>query len=289
MAGAMVTTNVLQTLVAMGLRALRERVVLPQIVNRNVEGDIVGQKVGATVNVGLPAAVTTRAVVADVVPPAVTAVTPTSVAVTLDQWQEAPFAMDDKGLAQVQRGIVPMQVSEAIKSLANTIDNFLWGLTHDGNGFFGYVGTAATTPFATDLTTLTQAIKLAEEQLMPIDVEDTFLIVNPAAKANMMLLRQVADASVRGSDETVVRGQIGEIMGVTAVTAGGTTSGTTERVVIAAGMATLTVAPTFWPTISPSPFRLTILGKTTRSLSARRPIAPRVCKIFVVTMVPAIA
>jgi hypothetical protein len=217
MAGTLVTTNILQTLVSMGLRALRERVVLPRIVNRNVEGDIVGQRVGATVNVAIPAAVATRAVVADVVPPAVTAVTPTSVAVTLDQWQEAPFAMDDKALAQVQRGIVPMQVSEAVKSLANTIDNFLWGLTHDGNGFYGYVGTAGTAPFATDLTQLTQAIKLAEEQLMPIDVEDTFLVLNPAAKANMMLLRQVADASARGSTQTVVRGQIGEIMGVTAV------------------------------------------------------------------------
>ena len=217
MAGTMVTTSILQTLVSMGLKALRERVVLPQIVNRDVEDDIVGQKFGSTVNVALPAAVATRSVSPDVVPPAVTAVTPTSTAVTLDQWKEAPFAMSDKAITQVKSGIVPMQVSEAIKSLANTIDNFLWGLTHGGGGFFGYVGTAATVPFATDLTTLTQAVKLAEEQLMPIDVEDTFLIVNPAAKANMMLLRQVADASVRGSDQTVVRGQIGEIMGVMGV------------------------------------------------------------------------
>jgi len=217
MAGTLVTTNILQTLVSMGLKALRERVVLPQIVNRNVEEDIVGQKVGATVNVAIPASIATRTVAPDVVPPAVTAVTPTSVAVTLDQWKEAPFAMSDKALAQVQRGIVPVQVSEAVKSLANTIDNFLWGLTHAGGGFFGYVGTAGTDPFATDLTALTQAIKLAEEQLMPIDVEDTFLIINPAAKANMMLLRQIADVSARGSDVTAVRGRIGEIMGVTAV------------------------------------------------------------------------
>jgi len=217
MAGALVTTNIVQTLVTMGLKALRERVVLPRIVNSNVQGDITGARRGATVNVAVPAAVAVRAVAPDVVPPAVTAVTPTSVGVTLDQWYESPFAMDDKGLAQVQAGIVPMQVSEAIKSLANNIDNFLWGLAHDGNGFFGYVGTAGTAPFTTDLTALTQAIKLAEEQLMPIDAEDTFLILNPAAKANMMLLRQVADASARGSNETVVRGQIGEIMGVTAV------------------------------------------------------------------------
>ena len=217
MAGAMVTTNVVQTLVSMGLKALRERVVLPRIVNSNVQGDITGASRGATVNVAVPAAITTRTVAPDVVPPAVTAVTPTSVAVTLDQWEEAPFAMDDKGIAQVLDGIIPMQVSEAIKSLANTIDNFLWGLTHGANGFFGYTGTAGTAPFATDLSQLTTAIQLAEEQLMPIDVEDTFLILNPAAKANMMLIRQVSDASARGSNITSLRGEIGEIMGVTAV------------------------------------------------------------------------
>ena len=269
MAGAMVTTNITQTLVTMGLNALRQRVVLPRIVNRNVQGDITGVKVGATVNVAIPAAITTRTVAPDVVPPAVTAVTPTSVGVTLDQWEEAPFAMDDKGLAQVQDGIVPMQVSEAIKSLANTIDNFLWGLTHDGGGFFGYAGTAATVPFATDLTTLTQAIKLAEEQLMPIDVEDTFLIVNPAAKANMMLLRQVADASVRGSDQTVVRGTIGEIMGLTGVMSQNVpshTSGTdltgaiNDTTGLAVGTTTL-VVDGFSPAVQPGDI-ITIAGDT---------------------------
>ena len=73
----------------------------------------------------VPSAITTRSVTADVVPPAVTAVTPTSVAITLDQWKEAPFAMSDQAISQVQQGIIPMQMSEAVKSLANTIDGYL--------------------------------------------------------------------------------------------------------------------------------------------------------------------
>lgn len=250
MAGALVTTNILQTLVSMGLRALREKVVLPRIVNRNIEGDIVGQKRGATVNVSIPASISARAVVPDVVPPAVTAVTPTSKAVTLDQWYEAPFAMDDKGLAQVQRQIIPDQASEAIKAIANQIDTYLWGLTHGTDGFYGFVGTPGTTPFASDLSELTEAIRVAEEQLMPIDMEDTWLVVNPAAKANAMLLRQVSDASMRPGSPTLVRGQIGEIMGVMGVvsqnvpshTAGSDLVGAiNDAGAIAAGVKTLTV------------------------------------------------
>ena len=42
MAGSLVTTNVVQTAVAMGLDALRQQVVLPRIVNRSYEQDIVG-------------------------------------------------------------------------------------------------------------------------------------------------------------------------------------------------------------------------------------------------------
>jgi hypothetical protein len=79
MAGALVTTNMLQTLVAMGLSALRERIVLAKNVNRDYEGAHLAAKMGATVNIMVPAAIATRDVAPDVVPPAVTAVTPTSV------------------------------------------------------------------------------------------------------------------------------------------------------------------------------------------------------------------
>src|SRR6188474_1945327 len=126
MAGALVTTNILSTLAAMGLATLRERLALVLVANREYERMITSATRFATVNVAVPAEVATRVVAPDVVPPAVTAVTPTSIPVTLDQWYEAPFAMDDKGLIQVDQGILPMQAKEAVKSLANTIENSLW-------------------------------------------------------------------------------------------------------------------------------------------------------------------
>ena len=208
MAGALVTTNILQTVVAMGLMALREKVVLARIVNRNYERAITGAKRGNTVDVAVPSAIATRTVDPDVVPPSVTAVTPTVVPIVVDQWKEAPFALDDKGLAQVDRGILPMQVSEAIKALANTIDNYLWGLY---KSFYGYAGTAGTAPLASDLSAYLAARKTANQQLM--DLEPRFMIVDPDAEANALGLRAFQDASFRGDTEGIVNGQIGRKLG----------------------------------------------------------------------------
>tara|TARA_R110000824_G_scaffold263717_2_gene452518 strand:- start:3344 stop:4477 length:1134 start_codon:yes stop_codon:yes gene_type:complete len=211
MAGALVTTNILNTMAAMGLASLREKIVMPRIVNRDYEESITGAKRNATVNVTIPAAVTARTVAPDVVPPAVTAVTPTVKAITLDQWYEAPFAMDDKGLAQVQQGIVPMQIGEAVKAIANNIDNYLWGLTHGAYGFYGYAGTAGTTPLATTTADFLSASKVASDQLM--DDEPRFMLIDTALEANARGLRAFADASYSGGTETIIKGTIGEKLG----------------------------------------------------------------------------
>lgn len=208
MAGAMVTTNLLQTLVAMGLNALRERILMPRIVNRDYEDMIVGAKMGSTVKVAVPSAITARSVVPDVVPPAVTAITPTSVSVTLSEWKEAPFAMDDKGLAQVQAGILPMQATEAVKALANTIDDFLWALYKK---FYGYAGVAGTTPFATDLSEYLDARKWANKQLM--DKQPRYMLVDEDAEANALGLRAFTDASFRGDTDGIINGAIGRKLG----------------------------------------------------------------------------
>jgi hypothetical protein len=213
MAGALVTTNILQTLVAMGLGALRERIVLARIANREYEGQLTGRPRGATVNIVIPAAITARVVAPDVVPPAVTAVTPTTKSLTLDQWYEAPFAMDDKGITQVEQGIMPTQATEAIKAMANNIDQYLWTLVHGASGFYGYTGVAATTPFATDLAEFLAARALADAQLMPDDPEKVYVILNTLAKANAMGTTAMQNASWRGDANAFKSGKMGQVLG----------------------------------------------------------------------------
>ena len=208
MAGALVTTNILQTLVAMGLASLRENCVMPRIVNREYEDEIVGSRRGSTVQVAVPSAITARAVTPDVVYPATPAITPTSVSITLSEWYEAPFIIDDKGFAQCLAGVRPLQLQEAAKSMANQIDTFLWSKYKD---IYGYVGTAGTTPFASDLSAYLDARAIANKQLMPMD--DRFCIIDEDAEANALGLRAFQDASFRGDTAGIIRGQIGEKLG----------------------------------------------------------------------------
>lgn len=209
---ALVTTNLLGTTVAMGLATLREYLALVLIANRDYETEITAAKRFATVNIAIPAAVATRTVAPDVVPPAVTTVTPTNVPVTLSQWKEAPFALDDKGLSQVDRGIVPMQVNEAIKGLANTIEDYLWSLTDSGtNPAYGFAGVSGTTPFAADLSAFLDGRKAGNKSLMPMDPR--FMVIDADAEANALGLRAFQDASFRGDTDGIINGQIGRKLG----------------------------------------------------------------------------
>jgi hypothetical protein len=210
MAGALVTTNILATAVAMGLATLRENLALVHIANRDYENEITAAKRFGTINVAVPAAVSTRNVVPDVVPPAVTAVTPTSVPITLTEWREAAFAMDDKGIAQVDRGIIPMQLQEAAKSLATYVEDFLWTKTA---GISAWAGTPGVTPFATDLSAYLAARKLANKNLMPMD--NRWMVINEDAEANALGLRAFQDASFRGDTDGIINGQIGKKLGAT--------------------------------------------------------------------------
>lgn len=248
MAGALVTTNVLSTLVAMGLKTLRERLALVLIANRDYERMITPATRFATVNVAVPAEVATRTVVPDVVPPAVTAVTPTNVPITLDQWIEAPFAMDDKGLVQVDNGIIPMQAKEAIKSLANAIEDSLWLELKTAISQFAGVG--GTTPFSTGLDEFLAADKNLNDSLA--DPEDRFMVINTSAKANAMGLRAIQDASFRRGEgpNSLISGEIGNILGarwlmsqrVPNHTAGTYTTGTTVTGANAIGATTIALS-----------------------------------------------
>lgn len=119
--------------------------------------------------------------------------------------------MDDKGLVQVDNGIIPMQAKEAVKSLANGIEDYLWSLL--AAKVSGYAGTAGLTPFGAGLDDFLAADKILNDNLA--DPEDRFMIINTAAKASAMGLRAIQDASFRGGrgPNSLISGEIGDILG----------------------------------------------------------------------------
>jgi hypothetical protein len=236
-------TAVTPKLLAQGLLALREMVVMPRLVNRGYES-LAGQK-GSTIDVPIPSAIAAQQVAAAATPPSTADVAPTSVAVPLDQWYEAPFYLTDKDKLEIMDGVIPMQASEAVKALANNVDAYLMSLY---KGIYGYVGVAGSTPFAQDTSDATNARKVLNKQLAPLD--DRRFILNPDAEGNALNLRAFQDMSWSGSMAGIEEAQLNRKLGFdwwmsqnipthTAGTASGATSNTAGY---ALGIKTVTLA-----------------------------------------------
>ena len=198
--------EVVPKLLAQGLMALREQIVLPRLVNRAYD-TLAGQR-GSTVDVPIPSAITATTVSPSNTPPPNVDSAPTSVPIRMDQWYEATFHLTDKEELEVMQGVIPMQASEAIKALANTVEQHLFGFY---TGVYGFAGTPGTTPFASDLTASTNARKTLHEQLAPFDPR--VCVIDPDAEANALNLRAFQDASYRGDAAGIVAGQIGQKLG----------------------------------------------------------------------------
>ena len=202
-------TEVVPQLLAQGLLALRENAIMPMLVNRDYD-DMAKEK-GNSVDIPIPSAVTSVAVSPSPTPPANADTNTTSVSVPLDQWYEAPFYLTDKEQMEVMAGLIPMQASEAIKSLANRVDTYIMNQMYPG--VYGYTGTAGTTPFATATTDATQSRKVLNQQLAPM--QDRRFVIDPDAEANALDLRAFQDMSFSGSPMGLIEGNIERKLGFT--------------------------------------------------------------------------
>ena len=200
-------TAVIPQLLAQGVLALRENAKMPMLVNRSYDA-LAGAK-GSTIDVPVPSAISATSVTPGPTPPSSVDSTPTSVPIVMNRWKEAVFHMTDQNIAEAMDGFVPMQVTSAIKALANEIDVFILGL---GAKFYGYTGTAGTDPFA-DGTVIDATLprKTLSNQLAPID--DRRFVFNADAEANALLIRAFQDMSFSGSAAGIIEGQVNRKLG----------------------------------------------------------------------------
>lgn len=195
-------------ILARGLLALREEARMARLVNRAYE-PTPGTK-GSTVTIGVPAPVPVQDVAPANVPPATADTAIEEVAIVVDQWKEAAFYLSDKDLTQIDANanFLPMQASEAIKALANTVDRAIFNLYKD---IYGFAGSPGSTPFDSDVSEYLQARKTLNEQLAPMDPR--YCVINPDAEANALGLRAFQDASFSGSIDGIINGQINNKLG----------------------------------------------------------------------------
>lgn len=199
-------TNYLPKLLAMGQMALRENAIMTRLVSSDLQTK--AQEQGDVINVPIPSAISARTVTPAVTQAANQDWSPTNVQVTLDFWREATFQMSDQDLQEVEDGTIPMQASEAVKALANAVDDYILG---KHVGFFGASGTAGTTPFASTIVAAGAARRLLNRQLAPLDTR--YGVLDPDAEANLLGVTNVLQFDQRGDAGGIVNGSIGRKLG----------------------------------------------------------------------------
>lgn len=209
-------TEVIPQLLAQSLTALREMAIMPLLVNRRYEA-LAGQK-GSTIDVPIPSAVTATDVTPANTPPANADSAPTSVPIALNQWKEAAFYLTDKEELEVTEGHLPAQASEALKALANAVDQHILSLYTKFYGFHGNEsGGAYLTPFTdasgdpTNAGDVAKVRTILNKQLAPLD--DRHLVLNPDAEGAALMLRAFQDASWANSPAALIDGKLNKKLG----------------------------------------------------------------------------
>lgn len=207
-------TNIIPKIMDRGLSVLRENTIMARLVNGDFSDE--ARERGDTIDIPSAGAITTRNVT-----PGQTGTNQDSaeskVQISLNQWKEATFYLTDKEVLEVDSPHVSRKVDEAVKSLANTLDSFVLGLY---TGIYKHAGTAGTTPFSGNNQTALAAFKTARVRLNdknqgrgPAPMDNRRVVLDPDAEGNALTMSAFRAADETGSQEGIIRGNIGMKLG----------------------------------------------------------------------------
>lgn len=208
---------VVPKLLAQGLMALRENAIMPRLVNSGYS-EMAGEK-GSTIEIPIPSAIVAKSVNANSVADDSDPFEVTSIALPLTEWKEASFTLTDKELLEVQSGTIPMAASQAIRALANDVDNYILSLW---SKIPHVIVAPGTTPFdpstfsASDARTLgmTDVAKVMTSLNKSLaNPEDRRFVVDPIAYGNLVQMRGFQDMSWSGSLSEIIEGKLSRKLG----------------------------------------------------------------------------
>lgn len=202
-------TAIMPKILARGLMALRERTVMPRLVNSDYSTE--AKQKGSTVDVPYSTEKTATDVTPSNTPPAPSNSTPATVQITLDQWKKVDFHLTDNDILKInaQKDFIPLEMQESVNALARAINLHIH---QQYKGVYGYVGTAGTTPFGASGAAL--GVKGATLSRMTLNdqrcpAEPRAGVLDFTAEAEALALAQFSDAEKVGSDGVKIRGEIG--------------------------------------------------------------------------------
>ena len=200
--------NVLPKILARGLLALREQAVMPRIINMDYSTEAANK--GDTIDVPIPSALTVSNVTPSNVLEAPADSSPAKVQIALNNWRKVNFHLDDKQVVEIDRNahFMPMQMSEAVRALANDINGTI---LDKYKGVYGMAGTPGATPFASNVEAATGARQVLNEQLCPRD--NRRMVLDFAAEAKALALPDFQRVNESGDAGVKREGEIGRKFG----------------------------------------------------------------------------
>ncbi len=203
---ANILEDIIPKILAGAAESLRETCILPRLVNGDYSQDAAAK--GSVVEIPIPTAIAAQDVVPAAYAPNPGDLTIETAKVYLNNWKEAPFVLTDRDLAEIMDGVVPMQVKEAGKTIANAIDSSLLNLYKYS---YNYVGTPGTTPFASDTTAAQAARRELNSTATP--PQDRRIVLDVDADANATGLPAFQSVDRAGTNITIQEGMIGRKLG----------------------------------------------------------------------------
>lgn len=201
-------SGILPTIIAQSLPALRENAVISRLCNRDYANAPAEQ--GDVVNVTLPSSFSASDVSPQAAPSDGSGSTPVKVAITLNRWRKVSMAMTDKEVGQITAGIAPAQMTEMVRTLANDVNSYAYGLY---KRIFNIAGTAGTNPFNSGSTAaIRDARALLEKNLAPRS--DRRVILTPDAEAQALGASDIVRWDGRGTGAAIDSGIISKTYGM---------------------------------------------------------------------------
>ncbi len=202
-------SEIMPKILARGLLALREQASMPRLVNGSYSNEAAEQ--GDTIDIPVPSVIAAKDVTPSAVYSSVTDSAPSKVQVKLDNWKQADFYLTDKEMTEIDRNahFIPMQMSEAIRALANVVNEQIF---QEYKGIYGFTGTPGVTPFASSVVDATNARKVLHGQRAPRDMRRGVLDYD--AEANALALSPFSDAEKVGGNDVKIEGEIGRKFGI---------------------------------------------------------------------------
>lgn len=103
------------------------------------------------------------------------------------------------------------QIKQAMRAIANTIESYVWGIAYKGAS--RAIGTAGTTPFASNFNTIAEVRQILVDNGCPANDGLLSLVINSAAGTKLRNLASLQTVNTAGNDILLRQGTLLDLQG----------------------------------------------------------------------------